>query len=82
MGLRARRSRGILPLDEYLQIAGLPFQMIPQMMVETAFFGVHESSFASAERMIGRFGSGLYHGRLNTPKKKLHPCQGLAFTFS
>jgi hypothetical protein len=26
--------------------------MSPAMMAETAFFGVHESSFASAEQMI------------------------------
>jgi hypothetical protein len=48
----AQRSREILPLDEYLQIAGLPFKMSPEMMAETAFFGVHESSFASAEQMM------------------------------
>jgi hypothetical protein len=43
---RAERSREIPPLDEYLQIAGLPFKMSPEMMADTAFFGVHESSFA------------------------------------
>jgi hypothetical protein len=51
----AQRSREILPLDEYLQIAGLPFKMSPEMMAETAFFGVHESSFASAEQMIRKY---------------------------
>jgi hypothetical protein len=35
----AQRKREILPLDEYLQIAGLPFKMSPEMMAETAFFG-------------------------------------------
>jgi hypothetical protein len=53
--VRARRGREILPLDEYLQIAGLPFKMSPEMMVETAFFGVHESSFASAEQMLRKY---------------------------
>ncbi|MDR1029434.1 MAG: hypothetical protein LBL76_01020 [Treponema sp.] len=50
-----RRNREILPLDEYLQISGLPFKMSPEMMTETAFFGVHESSFASAEQMIRKY---------------------------
>ncbi|MDR1030021.1 MAG: hypothetical protein LBL76_04030, partial [Treponema sp.] len=52
---KAERSREILPLDEYLQISGLPFKMSPEMMAETAFFGVHESSFASAEQMIQKY---------------------------
>jgi hypothetical protein len=51
----AQRNREILPLDEYLQIAGLPFKMSPEMMAETAFFGVHESSFASAEQMMRKY---------------------------
>ena len=50
-----KRSREILPLDEYLQITGLPFKMSPEMMAETAFFGVHESSFASAEQMMRKY---------------------------
>jgi hypothetical protein len=49
------RNREILPLDDYLQITGLPFKMSPEMMAETAFFGVHESSFASAEQMIRKY---------------------------
>ncbi|MDR2053386.1 MAG: hypothetical protein LBP80_08225, partial [Treponema sp.] len=49
---RTQRNREILPLDEYLQITGLPFKMSPEMMAETAFFGTHESSFASAEQMM------------------------------
>jgi hypothetical protein len=48
----AQRNREILPLDDYLQITGLPFKMSPEMIAETAFFGVHESSFVSAEQMI------------------------------
>jgi hypothetical protein len=51
----AHRNREILPLDEYLQISGLPFKMSPEMMAETAFFGVHESSFASAEQMMRKY---------------------------
>jgi hypothetical protein len=43
------RNREILPLDDYLPITGLPFKMSPAMMAETAFFGVHKSSFASAD---------------------------------
>jgi hypothetical protein len=42
-------------LDDYLQIAGLPFKMSPAMMAETAFFGLHEGSFASAEQMIRKY---------------------------
>jgi hypothetical protein len=49
------RNREILPLDDYLQITGLPFKMSPEMMAETAFFGVHESSFASAEQMMRKY---------------------------
>jgi hypothetical protein len=52
---RVERTREILPLDGYLQIAGLPFKMSPEMMAETAFFGVHESSFASAEQMMRKY---------------------------
>jgi hypothetical protein len=54
-GGRGQRNREILPLDDYLQITGLPFKMSPEMMAETAFFGVHESSFASAEQMIRKY---------------------------
>jgi hypothetical protein len=50
-----QRNREILPLDDYLQITGLPFKMSPEMMAETAFFGVHESSFASAEQMMRKY---------------------------
>jgi hypothetical protein len=46
------RHREIIPLDEYLGIAGLPFKMSRAMMAETAFWGQHESSFKSAEEMI------------------------------
>jgi hypothetical protein len=49
------RNREILPLDGYLQIIGLPFKMSPEMMAETAFFGVHESSFASAGQMMRKY---------------------------
>jgi hypothetical protein len=49
------RNREILPLDDYLQITGLPFKMSPEMMAGTAFFGIHESSFASAEQMIRKY---------------------------
>jgi len=49
-----KRNAEIIPLDEYLRIAGLPFKMSPEMMAETAFFGAHESSFKSAEGMIQR----------------------------
>jgi hypothetical protein len=48
----AQRKGEILPLDDYLRITGLPFKMSPEMMAETAFFGLHESSFASAEQMM------------------------------
>jgi hypothetical protein len=49
------RNREILPLDDYLPITGLPFKMSPEMMAKTAFFGVHESSFASAEQMMRKY---------------------------
>ncbi|MDR1301678.1 MAG: hypothetical protein LBK43_04310 [Treponema sp.] len=52
---RAERNWEILPLDDYLRITGLPFKMSPEMMAETAFFGVHESSFASAEQRIQKY---------------------------
>jgi hypothetical protein len=48
-GTAGAAQPGDPPLDEYLQIAGLPFKMSPEMMAETAFFAVHESSFMSAE---------------------------------
>jgi hypothetical protein len=51
----AQRKGEILALDEYLQIGGLPFKINPEMMAEMAFFGVHESSFASAEQMIRKY---------------------------
>jgi hypothetical protein len=53
--LKVHRNREILPIDDYLQISGLPFKMIPEMSSETAFFGVHESSFASAELMMRKY---------------------------
>jgi hypothetical protein len=62
----ARRNREILPLDEYLRIAGLPFKMSPEMMAETAFFGVHESSFVSVEQMMRKY----------LPPDKRHPYPG------
>jgi hypothetical protein len=49
------RNREILLLDDYLQITGLPFKMSSEMMAETAFFGVHESSFASAGQMMRKY---------------------------
>jgi hypothetical protein len=49
------RNREILPLDGCLQITGLPFKMSPEMMAEMAFFGVHESSFASAGQMMRKY---------------------------
>jgi hypothetical protein len=51
----AQRNPEILLLDDYLQIAGLPFKMSPEMTAETAFFGTHESSFASAEQMMRKY---------------------------
>jgi hypothetical protein len=51
----AQRNPEIVPLDDYLQISGLPFKMSPEMTAETAFFGTHESSFASAERMMRKY---------------------------
>jgi hypothetical protein len=54
--VQGNRTEGtVQPLDEYLQITGLPFKMSPEMMAETAFFGVHESSFASAEQMMRKY---------------------------
>jgi hypothetical protein len=50
-----QRNREILPLDDYLRITGLPFKMSPEMMAETAFFGVHESSFGPAEQMMRKY---------------------------
>jgi hypothetical protein len=50
-----QRNPEILPPDDYLQISGLPFKMSPEMTAETAFFGTHESSFASAERMMRKY---------------------------
>jgi hypothetical protein len=47
-----QRNAEIIPLDDYLQIAGLPFKMSPEMMAETAFWGTHEGSFKSAEQML------------------------------
>jgi hypothetical protein len=38
-----------------LRISGLPFKMSPEMMAETTFFGAHESSFKSAERMLRKY---------------------------
>jgi hypothetical protein len=52
---RGQRNREILPLDDYLRITGLPFKMSPQMMAETVFVGIHESSLASAEQMIREY---------------------------
>jgi hypothetical protein len=51
-GAAVQRNAEIVPLDEYLQIAGLPFKMSPEMMAETAFWGTHECSFKSAEQLI------------------------------
>jgi hypothetical protein len=53
-GAVPQRNGEIIPLDEYLQIAGLPFKMSPEMMAETAFWGTHECSFKSAEQMLRR----------------------------
>jgi hypothetical protein len=48
------RNGEIIPFDEYLRIAGLPFKMSPEMMAETAFWGTRECSFKPAEQMIRR----------------------------
>ena len=46
------RNGEIIPLDEYLRIAGLPFKISPEMMAETAFWGTHECSFKSAAASV------------------------------
>jgi hypothetical protein len=46
------RLKEIIPLDEYLKINTLPFKMSRPMMVEAAFWGQHESSYKSAEKVL------------------------------
>jgi len=48
----------VMPKDEYIEIAGLPFKMTKAMMTETAFYGQREASFHEASDMI-RYAKGL-----------------------
>ena len=44
----------VVPKDEYIEIAGLPFAMTKAMMAETAFYGQNQGSFSAASEMIRR----------------------------
>jgi hypothetical protein len=52
----AMKGRPVVPLDEYLQIGGLPFKMTEMMMDETAFMGQSQGSYKMAEYMMEREG--------------------------
>jgi hypothetical protein len=44
----------IVPLDDYLKIAHLPFKMTPEVMLNTAFWAHGQSSYQEAEESILR----------------------------
>jgi hypothetical protein len=53
----AEKQELVIPLDEYLGTDKLPFKMTKKMMVETAFWGQNQTSFKSAEKVMGeKFG--------------------------
>jgi hypothetical protein len=54
-GPKELRLAEIIPLDDYLGITELPFKMSRPMMIDTAYWGQHESSYKSAERIIQKF---------------------------
>jgi len=43
-----------VPLDERLNLAGLPHKMTRELMLEVSFYGQNQSSFADASAMVGR----------------------------
>jgi len=47
-------SETVIPKDEFIEIANLPFKMTKAMMTETAFYAQNQSSFKSASEMIER----------------------------
>jgi hypothetical protein len=54
---RLRESEGvtlIVPLDEYLEIAKLPFKMTADMMIEVAYWAQNQSSYQAAEETIAK----------------------------
>jgi hypothetical protein len=54
------RLAEIIPLDDYLGLAELPFKMSRPMMIEAAYWGQHEGSYKSAEKIVKKFyGAGI-----------------------
>jgi hypothetical protein len=50
----------IIPLDDYLGLSELPFKMSRLMMLAAAYWGQHESSYKSAEKIARKFyGAGI-----------------------
>lgn len=49
------KSKEIIPFDEYLGIDKLPFKITKEMMVEMAFCGQNQASFADAEMLLGKY---------------------------
>ena len=45
---------GYAPLDESIELAGLPHKMTQEMMLEVAYYGQNQSSFSDAADMLKR----------------------------
>ncbi|MDR1320842.1 MAG: hypothetical protein LBK56_05380, partial [Gracilibacteraceae bacterium] len=50
-------SRSVVPLDEWLGVARLPFKMSVRAMLEIAFWAQNQSSFQRAEKILKRGGT-------------------------
>lgn len=49
------KSKEVIPFDEYLGIDKLPFKITKDMMVEMAFCGQNQASFADAEMLLEKY---------------------------
>ena len=53
--LHAREGiRAVVPLDDALQLTGLPFKMTPEVMLNVAFWAQAQNSYQEAEELILR----------------------------
>lgn len=48
--------RSVVPIDDYLNVSGLPFKITPQAMVIIAYWAQNQPSYERAEEALRRFG--------------------------
>jgi hypothetical protein len=46
--------RAVVPMDDYLQLTGLPFKITPEVMINTAYWAQSQGSYQEAEEAIIR----------------------------